>query len=117
MKRLLTLARLLILLLAAFFAVFSPEATLGDTLINLIPAFLLSTILLVSWKSPRIAAILLFITTITFTFFFATYEYYLKFMVITLPLLVAFLLFLFYLIFNPEIKDVDKEEDDPDEED
>jgi hypothetical protein len=115
MKRLITLARLLIFLLAAFFAVFSLEATLGDTLINLIPTFILTGILLISFPSPRIATFLLFITTVVFTIFFTTYDYYLKFIVITLSLTIAFLIFLFYIILtedNNKTTDNDNDEDD-----
>jgi hypothetical protein len=118
MKRLITLARLLIFLLAAFFAVFSLEATLGDTLINLIPTFILTGILLISFPSPRIATFLLFITTVVFTIFFTTYDYYLKFIVITLSLTIAFLIFLFYIILtedNNKMKDnQDNDENDED---
>ncbi|KAF0091853.1 MAG: hypothetical protein FD141_37 [Fusobacteria bacterium] len=102
MKRPITLARLLIFLLAAFFAVFSLEATLSDTLINLIPTFILVAILLISFVSPRIATFLLLITTLLFTFFFTTYDYYLKFIIITLSLTIAFLIFLFYIILTEE---------------
>lgn len=117
MKRLITLARLLIFLLAAFFAVFSLEATLGDTLINLIPTLILIGILLISFPSPRIATFLLLITTVVFTIFFTTYDYYLKFIVITLSLTIAFLIFLFYIILTEDkskttVNDNDYDEDD-----
>jgi cell division protein FtsW (lipid II flippase) len=117
MKRLITLARLLIFLLAAFFAVFSLEATLADTLINLIPTFILVAILLISFPSPRIATFLLLITTLLFTFFFTTYDYYLKFIIITLTLTIAFLIFLFYIILSEEKIGRHNEDYDYDEED
>lgn len=116
MKRLITLARLIIFLLAAFFAVFSLEATLGDTLINLIPAFILISILIISIPSPRIATFLLLISTVVFTVFFTTYDYYLKFIVISLTQIIAFLIFLFYIIFTDE-KTKSKDEKFDDEED
>lgn len=112
MKRLLTTARILIFLLAAFFAVFSPEAILKDTLINLIPTFILMFILLSSWKFPRIATLLLLITTLTFTFFFTTYDYYLKFLVISLPLIIATIIFLFHIIQLQDRKTDNEEEYD-----
>ena len=116
MKRLMIIARLLIFLLAAFFAVFSLEATLGDTLINLIPTFIQVAILFISFPSPRIATFLLFIAIVVFTIFFTTYDYYLKFIVISLSQSIAFLIFLLYIIFTDEkIKSKDEEFDDEDD--
>ena len=117
MKRLIILARLLIFLLAAFFAVFSLEATLGDTLINLIPTFILVAILLISFPSPRIATFLLLITTVVFTIFFTTYDYYLKFIVISLSQIIAFLIFLFFIIFADEKSKSNAEEYDDEDDD
>lgn len=117
MKRLIILARLLIFLLAAFFAVFSLEATLGDTLINLIPTFILVAVLLISFPSPRIATFLLLITTVVFTIFFTTYDYYLKFIVISLSQIIAFLIFLFFIIFADEKSKSNAEEYDDEDDD
>lgn len=117
MKRLMIIARLLIFLLAAFFAVFSLEASLGDTLINLIPTFILVAILLISFPSPRIATFLLLITTVVFTIFFTTYDYYLKFIVISLSQIMAFLIFLFFIIFTDEKSKSNAEEYDDEDDD
>ncbi|MDD2371166.1 MAG: hypothetical protein PHQ32_04110 [Firmicutes bacterium] len=104
MKKLLSIARLIIFLLGVFFAVFSLEATLGDTLINLIPTFILLLILILSWISQKLATFLLLITIILFTYFFTTYDYYLKFLVITISLFIAFILFLVYNILAKDIE-------------
>jgi len=102
MKKLLSIARFIIFLLGVFFAIFSLEATLGDTLINLIPTFMLLFIIILSWISPRIATFFLFVTIILFTYFFTTYDYYLKFLTITITLSVALILFLVYVILEKE---------------
>lgn len=114
MKKTTTIARLILLLLATFFAVFSPAATLGDTLINLIPTFILVFILLTSYKFPKIAVIFLFLTDITFTILFTTYDYYLKFIVITVSLTISFFLLLIALILNTK-DDIEQDDNDMDE--
>ncbi len=102
MKRLLFIARFIIFLLGVFFAVFSLDATIVDILINLIPTFILLFILLLSLISRKIATFLLLVTIILFTYFFTTYEYYLKFLIITIPLSIAFILLLIYNILEKE---------------
>lgn len=115
MKRLVNLARFLILALAVFFAVFSPEVTLEDTMINLIPSVVLILLLLSSIWWKKVATFLLLIVGIVFTLFFSTYDYYLKFLVISLPLFAAFLIFLFQVVLSDEGNDQEEDYEEEDE--
>jgi hypothetical protein len=53
---------------------------------------------------------------VVFTIFFTTYDYYLKFIIITLSLSIAFLIFLFYIILTEDNNKV-KDNQDNDEND
>ncbi|MCI0502932.1 MAG: hypothetical protein L0Y48_05095 [Fusobacteria bacterium] len=113
MNKLIWLPRLILLLQIGFFGIFSFSKDLKTMLILLIPVYILTAILLISFKSPLIASILTFIAILVFAIFFTTYEYYLKFLVITLPQLIAFILLTIITIFtNKTIEDPELEEEE-----
>lgn len=93
MNKLTWLARLLILAEAAFLAANSFDP-IKDVFILLIPTYILLIILLISWKSLQAASIASLLTALAYTFLFSTYEYYLSFIVLSLPLIIAFFCFL-----------------------
>ena len=103
-----------------FFGMFSLDTDIHKLLILFIPVYILTGILLISWKSPPIASFLTFIVMIVFAMFFSTLNYYMKFLVITLPQFVVFILFTLTAIFTLKDKNEskgDKGYDDEEEED
>ena len=101
MNKLTWLARLLILAEAAFLAANSFDP-IKDVFIQLIPTNILLIILLISWKSLQAASIASLLTALAYTFLFSTYEYYLSFIVLSLPLIIAFFCFLSAHILGQE---------------
>lgn len=101
MRKLLLLARILILGEGLFLAAhaFNP---IEDVFILLIPTYFLLLILLLSRISVKAAAIASLVTGLAFTFLLNTYEYYLTFLAVSLPLFAAFVCFLVYLILTRE---------------
>lgn len=61
---------------------------------HLIPSFVLTGILIVSWRHERLGGILYLILAIVFTLFFKTYEDVIVFLLITGPVLLVGILFL-----------------------
>ena len=118
MKKLIWIPRIIVLLQILFFGVFSLNDDIHTVLILFIPVYILTIVLLISWKSPLITSILTFIVMIVFGVFFNTIDYYMKFLVITLPQFVAFILFTITAIFTfkgrkykEEVDDGDSDED------
>ena len=113
MNKLIWLPRLILLLQIGFFGIFSFSKDLKTMLILLIPVYILTAILLISFKSPLIASILTLIAILVFAIFFTTYDYYLKFLVITLPQLIAFILLTIITIFTNKATEDSEPEEEP----
>ena len=116
MKKLIWLPRIILFLQILFFGMFSFDTDIHKLLILFIPVYILTAILLISWKSPRIASFLTFIVMIVFAVFFSTLNYYMKFLVITLPQFIAFILFTLTAIFTIKDKNEGEDEQNYDEE-
>lgn len=101
MNKLTWLARLLILAEAVFLAANSFDP-IEDVFILLIPTYILILILLLSWRSLKAASIASLLTAVAYTFLFRTYEYYLSFIVLSMPLIIAFFCFLSSHILSRE---------------
>lgn len=114
MKKIIWLPRIILIIQILFFGIFSFDSDIRKLLIYLIPVYILTIILLVSWKSPSVAAFLSLITMIGFAIFFNTTDYYMKFLIITLPQFVVFILFTLSAIFGKtkEEKEIEKKEEE-----
>ena len=96
-------ARVIALLFIAFISLFafdsfSGEASLmteiGHFLIHLIPSFILATCLVVAWKNPTLGGFLFLVVAIGFTFYFGTFRQVDTFLMISVPPIIAGILFL-----------------------
>jgi len=92
-----TLAVLYILFLSLF--VFDTPFGIGF-LIHLIPSFILISILILTWKKQKFAGILFGLFGITTIIFYNTYQGILNFSMISLPPILAGILF--YFLKNPK---------------
>ena len=81
--RILTIIFILLLSILAFDA----ENIIG-WLIHMIPSFVLIGILIFAWKKPLIGSIAFLVMGIIFTIFFKTYEDYITFAIVSLPLFI-----------------------------
>lgn len=102
MKKLIWLPRIILILQILFFGFFSLDADIHKLLILFIPVYILTIVLLASYKTPWIASFLTFIVMIVFAISFSTLNYYMKFLVITFPQFITFILFIFITIFTLE---------------
>lgn len=71
-----------------------PEVLLA-LFMHLIPTFILIAITILAWKKELIGGITFILLGIFFTFFFNTYNNPISFLIITLPLILIGILFLF----------------------
>ncbi len=105
------LPRLLTIIFILFISIFSLDALssnemLSQKLINfsihLIPSFVLIATLIISWNRPLIGGLVFIILGIVFTLFFNTYKEFINFLIISFPLILTGILFLFsyYLLRN-----------------
>lgn len=88
------LARVLGILLVILVGVFSFDSNGIGVLIQLVPAIILAGALVLSWKLPLHGGIAYIIIGIGFTLFFHTYQSWVSFMILSVPLFLAGELFL-----------------------
>lgn len=104
-NRLLWIPRVFMIALIIFLSLFaldvfgsnkSPVYQIGGFLIHLIPSFILLLGLIISWKHPIIGGCFFLIAGIIFTLYFGTYKNLEVFLIISLPVLMEGLIFIFF---------------------
>jgi hypothetical protein len=101
MKTLTWLPRILVMVYILFISMFALDSFNGNFwlsllgfLIHLIPSFVLTGILILSWKYKLAGGIIFVVLSIVFTIFFSTYKDIVVFLLISLPLLIIGTLFI-----------------------
>jgi hypothetical protein len=91
------LPRILAILYIAFISLFALDVfeggygvwgTMIALFMHLIPSFLLIACLILAWKRPKVSGVLFLMLGIVFTIFFRTYQHLDTFLLISLPLFV-----------------------------
>ena len=97
------IARILVLLYAGLFTVFSLLSGADNTkgingiisnLPNIAPWLLVWVAVFIAWKKPKVGGILFLVLAVVSMFFFHTYKGFIQFSIISLPLLVVGIIFL-----------------------
>jgi hypothetical protein len=90
----------ILFLLQFSFDVFSGPASWGEKIqgffIHSIPAFLLLITLIYSWHYPRIGGASFIVLGLIFTFYFNTYRMMVSFLIISIPIFIIGILFIFF---------------------
>lgn len=96
-------ARVIALLFIAFISLFAFDSfsgeeslttQIGHFLLHLIPSFVLVTCLIIAWKNPTLGGFLFLVVAIIFTFYFGTFKKADTFIMISVPPIIAGILFL-----------------------
>jgi hypothetical protein len=93
--------RILVILYIIFITLFAFDESVFSLpwFVHLMPTLILTLILVLTWRKPLSAGIIFLILGVGFTFVFKTYETWLAFLIISLPLILVGILFLLERIF------------------
>jgi uncharacterized membrane protein len=100
-KQIIWIPRILIMLYILFMSLFAFDTEFGiGFFMHLIPSFILLAILIFTWKKPKIAGIFFALFGIATIMFYNTYREWMSFLIISLPPILAGILF--YFLKNPK---------------
>lgn len=96
-------ARIIALLFIAFISLFAFDSFSGENsltteirhfILHLIPSFILTACLIIAWRNPTLGGFLFLVVAIMFTFYFGTFNKADTFFMISVPPIIAGILFL-----------------------
>ncbi|MFA5071660.1 MAG: hypothetical protein WC511_04865 [Candidatus Pacearchaeota archaeon] len=100
-KQIIWIPRTLIVMYILFISMFALDTEFGlGFFMHLIPSFILLAILIFTWKKPKIAGIFFGLFGIATIFYYGTYSDWRIFLMISLPPILAGILF--YFLKNPK---------------
>jgi len=100
-KQIIWIPRILIILYALFLSIFALDTQFGlGFFMHLIPSFILLAVLIFTWKKQKLAGIIFAIFGVATIIFYNTYLGILNFSMISLPPILAGILF--YFLKNPK---------------
>jgi|GEM_PF-6277388 len=102
-KMILWIARIIIIVIAVVYGLFATDSdSIIGFFISLLPSVFLLLLLLFTWKKPKAACIVFFNGFIMTTLFFHTYRNAAVFMIISLPVLIPSVLFVWVAWFSKQ---------------